>query len=179
MRVILAAMLGTMLCGCSHNRNAGSKAPPNAPPSVAGAMQKDVTDRDFVATISATKKPHVFLISIKRLNNKVDKVISNHEAVFVDLELRDRNGKLHTGRPLENAYAEDVNYAFDATDATPELPYKSGHVRLLSKKLQSGTYTVAPKVRIVEKGKDGVFGPYTDMGSVAVPAGNSISVKVR
>lgn len=60
----------------------------------------------------------------------------------------------------KKAYAEDVNYEFDPTDATPDLPNKSGRIRLLAKKLRPGTYTVAPKVRIIEKGKDAIYGQY-------------------
>lgn len=42
-----------------------------------------------------------------------------------------------------------------------------------------GTYTIEPKVRIVEVGRDAVFGPYTDIGGVAVPDGNSVRVDLR
>lgn len=180
MRLSLALIIVAItLCGCSHDNSGQARS--NAAPSemAKGQAAKDTVDKDFVADIVITKDKNVFRINIKRVNSSVDKVISNHEAVFADLELKDSKGKPHTGKVLEKTYAEDVNYEFDPTDATPELPNKSGRVRLLTKKLKPGTYEVIPKVRIVEKGKDAVYGPYSDMGSIAVPAGNSIKVNIK
>lgn len=169
MRMLLIALVAvTLLSGCSTTRK--QAMPPKTP--------VDVVDKDFTATISTTGTPFVYMVTVKRVNSKADKKISSRERVIVDLTLKDSQGKVYTGGLFERAYAEEVNYEFDPTDKLPELPTQSGRVRLIKKGLPPGTYTVKPNVRIVETGKDAIHGPYTDMGSVAVPAGNSIQVTI-
>jgi hypothetical protein len=158
-------------------RRTVSFPPPPQPPGPY-VDSRDIEDRDFVAKMFATKDPNVFLIEVKLINPKVDKAIYSHERVFVDFALTSIDGTILSGPPLEQTYAAEVNYSFDPTDAKPELNYKRGYVRLLTWKCPPDLYRVEPKVRIVEVGEDSVHGPYTDMGSVAVPAGNSVQITV-
>lgn len=150
------------------------------PPSahvIPAAKPKDVVDNDFIATIATTKEPLVFLVKVKLVNTKVDKKI--HRAPgFVDLELRSRDsGRVYKGPTLTPTYSEEVEPIFHSTKRS--APNRlSSRVRLFKEKLPRGSYEVRPVVRIVEIGKDALHGPYTDSGSVAVPAGNFVKVSL-
>ena len=182
MKMLFMALVPViLLSGCSSRRNTPAVSQPSGPSKpavVAPKIPKDIIDKDFVATISATKTPLIFRIHIKCVNPKVDKKISSRERIFVDLTLKDNKGKVYTGELLRQTYAEEINYEFDPTDKVPEVSIHTGRVRLIKKGLPPGRYTIEPKVRIVESGKDAVHGQYMDMGSVAVPADNSMIVTI-
>jgi len=156
-----------LLQGCASKSGTG-KLPPTPP---------DPPDKDFAATISSTKHPLVFRITVKLVNPKADKGIGPAPA-FVDVVLESTNGAVFAGKPLTQTYVEEVDWAFSSEDRKPGLKTLSGRVRLLKSKLPKGQYTLRPVVRVVETGKDALHGPHTDFGSVAVPAGNSVKVTV-
>jgi len=139
----------------------------------------DVADRDFVATIGSTKTPYVYSIEVKRVNNKVDKSINPYSEVFADLELVDSRGRTIAGDFGIQTFAEYVGDGFQGGDLTPPLTYVKGRVRLLTSGLSAGTYRVRPVVRIPEDGKDALSNPRADFGTVAVPAGNSVTVVIK
>ncbi|OFX14431.1 MAG: hypothetical protein A2Z18_07930 [Armatimonadetes bacterium RBG_16_58_9] len=131
----------------------------------------DVVDRDFTALITKTDNPYVFGIEIKKVNPKANKKIGGLGGCVVDLVLRDSSGRVVSADVIE---ITDV-----LGSLKPPVDSLKGKVRLI-RGLPLGTYVVQPRVRIQEVGKDAVRGHlYADGGTVAVPAGNSVKVRVK
>lgn len=166
-----AIIIGSVIVGCSVRQSQITK-------KQLEEGRKDIIDRDFVATISKTEKPIVFTVSVKRVNRNVDKKIGSF-ALVVDFVLRDRRGKVFAAKPGNwPKYAEGIGPAFEKMRPFPVDSF-SGTVKLIPKDLSPGKYQVEPYVRINEIGKDALRGPYTDGGSVAVPAGNKITLEIK
>lgn len=139
----------------------------------------DVVDKDFVALIGTTELPYVYNIEVKLVNDSVDKKFSALELfpVLVDFILTDVNGQVYTGDVGAQKYAENVEKEMAATNHY--VTQFSGQVRLIPKDLSAGVYEVEPRVRIWETGEDALRGPYKDFGSVAIPAGNKVTVEIK
>lgn len=141
-------------------------------------QQTDVLDPDFVATISPTNTPMLFNIEIRKVNPKVDKSIGSFP-VIVDFSLTDSSGKVYEADLSEQGkYAKEVGNVFDAIRQS-ETTYLKGRVQLVKQNSTPGVYKVAPRMRIIEIGKDAKRGPYPDGGTVAIKAGNSIKVTIK
>ncbi len=138
---------------------------------------EDVTDKDFMATISSTETPFLINIDVRKVNPRVQKQIHSWP-LTIDFILEDSAGRVYQGKFGESKYAHEISgSAFDMSRKPANEV--SGKVRIITKGLKSGTYKVTPVVRIVEIGVDALHGPYLDCGSVAVPAKNSISIVVK
>jgi hypothetical protein len=138
----------------------------------------DVTDRDFIATISSTDTPLLVSLNVRKVNPRAQKQIKSLP-IAVDFILEDS-----TGRVYRSEYLGQSKYAFQVSGSAFDMnrgPANevSGKVRIVTKSLKAGTYKVTPVVRIVETGKAASKGPYNDCGSVAVPAKNSISIVIK
>ncbi|MEN6520055.1 MAG: hypothetical protein ABFD46_02750 [Armatimonadota bacterium] len=143
------------------------------------AARKDTVDRDFVATIQKTEDPYEFEISIKKTNKHVDKKIGGF-AVVADLALRDSKGRVFPAEDDVNlSYAVEIGETFGII-MPPYMDSLTSKVRLIRRDLPLGDYIIQPRIRILEDGKDRLRGTlYCDGGTVAVPAGNSVKVKVQ
>jgi len=141
------------------------------------ASRKTV-DYDFVATMEGTKDQHIFIVRIKKVNPRPAKLISPLP-VQVDFTLRnDASGKTLRGVPGEWKYAEEVA-ALSLAERRRDMAAVSGNVRLITKEVPPGVYTVEPLAVIIESGPDRLSGPREYCGGVAVPAGNSVTVTVK
>lgn len=166
--LVLSLCIVTLLAGCSARERA-----------VRAKLSSDVVDHDFVAIISNTNDPYIFGVEVKKVNSKGDKQIGALGGM-VDLALTDRSGKkFTTDQPWDVAkYAEEVTEVFEWPRKTSVTSLK-GKVKLIKTNLPPGTYTVEPRARFAESGKDRLSGPCSDGGSVAIPAGNSVKVTVK
>jgi len=148
--------------------------------STVKAGKQDVIDPDFVATIRETKQPHVFEISIRKVNKNTDKSIGSFP-VIADLTLKNSSGRVFSGDSQEKretqVYAREVSEVFDML-RQPGSESLTGRVRLLTGGLPAGKYVVEPRVRIQEIGKGALGGPYAG-GTVAVPAGNAVETTIE
>lgn len=157
--VILACVFAAgVLPGCDPKREASRD-------------RADVVDRDFTALIAKTSDPYVFAVEIKKTNPKANKKIGGL-ACAVELSVTDAYGKAF------NTTSEEITQVFGALRSTP-VDCLKGNIRLMKSGLPAGTYTVRPRVRIQEVGKDKLTGPHPDGGTVAIPAANSVQVVVR
>ncbi|MEN6370440.1 MAG: hypothetical protein ABFD64_00345 [Armatimonadota bacterium] len=137
----------------------------------------DVTDRDFIATISTTDTPLVVDVEVSKVNPVARKQIKGIPKVF-DLSFKSKSGHVYGGK-----YTGQIQYAslvsgkpFIFGKPSDSLRYR---LRIITTNLKPGTYKVSPYVRITESGDDALSGPYADGGTVAVPAGNSIKVTIK
>ncbi|MCX6343901.1 MAG: hypothetical protein NT018_02360 [Armatimonadetes bacterium] len=163
--LLLLLCVVALLSGCtSQKKNVAAKQP------------SDVIDRDFVAHISKTSDPYVFEVTIKKVNSKVDKQISGLGGM-VDLTLTNSSGKkFATDQPWDGAkYAKEVTEVFE-WPRKANVTSLTGKVKLIKTNLPPGTYTIEPRARFSESGKDRLSGPCPDGGTVSIPAGNSVEI---
>ncbi len=132
-----------------------------------------------MATIAPTKTSFVYEVEVKRVNSSVDKTISSHNEIFVDLLLHDSKGRVLPTDFCIQTFAENVGDGFSPRDDDPFWTSKKGSVRLVTGGIPTGVYRVSPVVRICEEGKDQLINPRADPGSVAVPASNSVTVEIK
>jgi hypothetical protein len=139
-------------------------------------VTQEKVDHDFMADIYTTSDPEIVKIRVRKINPNVDKLIS-FVPVQVDVVFKDSHGKVYSGPVGIPTYAKAIDLTFGLRNV--DSRNIEGRVRLVKAYLPPGTYTVTPKVRIVESGKDMITGPYRDGGSVAVPSANSLRITVR
>lgn len=139
---------------------------------------KDTVDNDFSVIVTNTKDSSIFNVELRKENLKVDKRIGSF-AVLIDFILTDSKGHVYRAKDGETEkYAKSIDRSFEVL-GEKKCPIK-GPVKLIKKGLKPGKYTMQATARIWEVGKDALRGHlYTDRGSVAVPAGNKITVEIK
>ena len=139
---------------------------------------REKIDCDFSATIQRTKEPYVFIVTVNKVYASRKALICRWAGIQYGFTLRNSRGAEIKGRPGNPAYGEELGNGYsnwppkDAATVTAK-------VRMVTKAIPPGTYTILPDVRIMESGDERLSGMYKDFGSVAVPAGNSVTVTVK
>jgi hypothetical protein len=153
--VLLACCPTWWMTGCSRSK------PPSA--------HRDVVDHDFIATIAPTRDPMTFIVRVERVNLRPRK------------EFAEGGHRFHLA--ARNAAGQSFTVPIGRTQGL--IPASSGansmecRIRIFPQNLPPGVYTVEPRMRILETGADALCGPYTDFGTVAVPAGNSSTITIK
>lgn len=132
-------------------------------------QMSDVIDRDFAATIAPTSDPLAFVITVKKVNLKSRKEIVEGGNQF-GLTIKNATGGI---------LSEPDSYKQKLTRVSQSTKSILCRVRVFPQGLPSGLYTIEPKVRILETGKDALSGPYSDGGSVAIPAHNTLTITIK
>jgi hypothetical protein len=152
-----AAALCTLwwLAGCGHPRSSSAS--------------RDVVDHDFIATIAPTPDPMTFIVRVERVNLRPRKEFAEGGHLF-HLAARNAAGQ---------SFTVPVGRTQGLVPASSGANSMECRIRIFPQRLPPGVYTVEPRMRILETGADAVSGPYADFGTVAVPAGNSVSVVIK